>query len=165
MRCSSAVATYQWSGHCVSQLSQQPILLSFVLFSARSLNNKLPELGSLFHSNQFDVLCITETWLHSSTAVCALVNGGNYSIYRSDRTISQCGVGVYIVTNSSPSSVPSVRATVTIGPSKLLPSMSVLGEICCLRELKSSFFDVLYHSIHQSRSRSSSAPHSIHHRV
>jgi exonuclease III len=65
------------------------------------LNNKLPELGSLLHSSQFDVLCITETWFHSSTADCALVNGSNCSIYRSGRTTSQRARGVSIVTNNS----------------------------------------------------------------
>jgi hypothetical protein len=47
------------------------------------------------------VLCITETWLHSVIADCTLQNDSNYSIFRSDRTTSQRGGGVCIVTNNS----------------------------------------------------------------
>ena len=45
------------------------------------------------------------------------------------------------------SSVPSVRAVSTVGPSKLPPAISILGERCCLWEPNSTFFDVFYHSI------------------
>ena len=66
----------------------------------RSLNNKLPELSSLLPSSQFNVLCITEAWLHPSTADSVLLDGTNYSIFRADRSISHYG-GVCILINNN----------------------------------------------------------------
>jgi hypothetical protein len=80
--------------------SLQPDLLSCVLFNARSLNNKLQELNSLLLSEQFDVLCITESWLHVSTDDSTILNGSNYSLYRADRFVSQRGGGICVLLNN-----------------------------------------------------------------
>jgi hypothetical protein len=74
--------------------------LSCVLFNARSLNSKLQELNSLFHSEQFDILCITESWLHVSVDDSIILNGGNYSLYRADRFVSQRGGGICVLLNN-----------------------------------------------------------------
>ena len=74
--------------------------MSCVLFNARSLNSKLQELNSLLHSEQFDILCITESWLHVSVDDSIILNGNNYSLYRADRFVSQRGGGVCVLLNN-----------------------------------------------------------------
>jgi hypothetical protein len=60
----------------------------------------LQELNSLLLSEQFDVLCITESWLHVSTGDSTILNGSNYSLYRADRFVSQRGGGICVLLNS-----------------------------------------------------------------
>jgi hypothetical protein len=71
--------------------------LSCVLFNARSLNRKLE---SLLHSEQFDILCITESWLHVSIDDSIILDGSNYSLYRADRFVSQRRGGVCVLLNN-----------------------------------------------------------------
>ena len=80
--------------------------LSVVLFNARSLNNKLPELQHLLCTCSYDIVCVTETWLTSETANCVVLGGCQYSIFRADRSVPHRGGGVCIITKSS-----SVKAT------------------------------------------------------
>jgi exonuclease III len=88
------------------QASPCPLLannqhLSFLLFNARSLNNKMPELHYLLQSYEVDVLCVTETWLHTAIANCTILNGCSYSIFRTDRPTLRYGGGVCIITKNS----------------------------------------------------------------
>jgi hypothetical protein len=96
--------------------------LSCVLFNARSLNRKLQELNSLLHSEQFDISCITESWLHVSIDDSIILNGSNYSLYRDDRFASQRGGGVCVLLNSR-------RVN---GIAILLPSLFSHLELCVI---------------------------------
>jgi hypothetical protein len=80
--------------------SLQPDLLSCVLFNARSLNRKLQERNSLLHSEQFDILCIIESWLHVSIDDIIILNGSNYSLHCADQFVSQRGGGVCVLLNN-----------------------------------------------------------------
>ena len=60
----------------------------------------MQELNSLLHSEQFDILCITESWLHVSVDDSIILNGNNYSLYRADRFVSQRGGGVCVLLNN-----------------------------------------------------------------
>ena len=58
--------------------------------------NKLPELYELLYSDtdKFDVLCITETWLHCGVTSGLLDPHSAYSVLRKDRNASKRGGGV-----------------------------------------------------------------------
>ena len=73
-------------------------LLSFKCFIARSIKNKLHELGILSSAN-FDFIAITETWLNDDFPNSAIsAHLPNYSIYRSDRVDCRAG-GALILTS------------------------------------------------------------------
>jgi exonuclease III len=82
------------------------LLLS--VFNARSLNNKLPDLHYLLRSQEFDVLCVTETWLHESVLNSTILDGSPYSLFRSDRQTGHGGGGVCIFTNNNTTKVISI---------------------------------------------------------
>lgn len=71
------------------------------LFNARSLKNKLGELH--FHLNAYnpDIVCITETWLQTSTPDSVVISDTDYSIFRKDRCNNREGGGVCILVNNS----------------------------------------------------------------
>jgi hypothetical protein len=54
-------------------------LASALLFNARSLNNKLPELHQLLFSYKCDLICITETWFHHDLADSVILGGSHYT--------------------------------------------------------------------------------------
>jgi exonuclease III len=80
-------------------------VLLFSVFNARSLNNKLPDLHYLLRSQEFDVLCVTETWLHESVLNSTILDGSPYSLFRSDRQTGHGGGGVCIFTNNNTTKV------------------------------------------------------------
>ena len=57
----------QASRPLVAQRVRDIDFLSFVLFNARSLNNKLCDLQYVLRKDKPHVVCITETWLQSDT--------------------------------------------------------------------------------------------------
>jgi hypothetical protein len=70
--------------------------------------DKLPDLQHLLHSYKYDVLCITETWLHAAAANSIILAGSSYSVFRADRSASCCGGGVCILTNNCTTKVVRV---------------------------------------------------------
>ena len=72
--------------------------LSFILFNARSLNNKLCNLHYLLRKDKPHVVCITETWLQPETPDSLIVDDCNYSVFRTDRSTGHPGGGVCILT-------------------------------------------------------------------
>lgn len=70
--------------------------LSFSLFNASS-SNKLPELHHMLHTNELDVLCITEIWLHSGIANSTILAGSPYLAFRTDYFAVFRGDGICIL--------------------------------------------------------------------
>lgn len=66
------------------------------VFNARSIVNKLCELHYVLYSENYDIVCITETWLHSNINSGLLDPRQQYHITRKDRSGSQHGGGVAI---------------------------------------------------------------------
>src|SRR5664279_1186653 len=91
------------------------------LFNAHSICNKLSELHYLLSSDKPDVVCITETWLHSGINNSILTGDIAYSVFRSDRSVSHHG-GVCVLTNNN-----TVRAV-----SVVLPPRFSHVELCAL---------------------------------
>jgi hypothetical protein len=65
----------------------------------------------MLHSQEFDVICVTETWLHDAISNSIILDGSAYSMFRTDRTVANGG-GVCILANNrttkvSPIPVPS----------------------------------------------------------
>jgi exonuclease III len=102
-------------------------VLSVVLFNARSLNNKLPDLQHLLCTYNYDIVCITETWLSSDTVDTVVLGGCSYSIVRTDRSVPHRGGGVCILTKSNTVKVTSVS----------LPSIFTHLEMCVIDILSS----------------------------
>jgi hypothetical protein len=75
------------------------MLLNCILFNARSLKNKLPDLHFFLYNEtiNYDVLCITETWLTNSVTDAMLDPKGLYTIYRYDRPEGRTGGGVCVL--------------------------------------------------------------------
>jgi len=55
------------------------------LLNARSIVNKLPDLHSLMYNDQFDVILVTETWLHSEISFGMIDPDNCYHVLRKDR--------------------------------------------------------------------------------
>src|SRR2546425_5746545 len=74
------------------------MLLNCTLFNARSLKNKLPDLHFILYSEtiNYDVICITETWLTTSVTDAMLDPKGLYTVYRCDRSDGRIGGGVCV---------------------------------------------------------------------
>jgi hypothetical protein len=73
----------------LSNISNPFQLPSVLVSNANHLLNKVDDLYSIVTSHEVDVVCITVSWLDSSTpnTLCTI---GNYEIYRKDRP---CGLG------------------------------------------------------------------------
>ena len=71
------------------------------LFNARSLKNKICDLHCHLNNNNLDIVCITETWLHSSTPDSVVICDSNFSLFRKDRPSDREGGGVCILTNNA----------------------------------------------------------------
>ena len=82
------------------------------LFNARSLKNKICDLHCHLNNNNLDIVCITETWLHSSTPDSVVIGDTDFSIFRKDRCNNREGGGVCILVNTS--SVKAVPVHVPI---------------------------------------------------
>lgn len=76
-------------------LSQQKSGLKVVHLNAQSLNNKLDEFRNLFISSGVDIVCISETWFHSSISDTVYQLPGFY-LFRADRVTNAGGVCTYI---------------------------------------------------------------------
>lgn len=76
-------------------LSKQKSGLKVVHLNAQSLNNKLDEFRNLFISSGVDIVCISETWFHSSISDTVYQLPG-FSLFRADRVTNAGGVCIYI---------------------------------------------------------------------
>ena len=76
-------------------------LLSVVLFNARSLNNKLPDLQYLLNAYNYDVVCITESWLSPHITNNVILGDCSYSFARTDRSASHSDGGICVLTNNT----------------------------------------------------------------
>ena len=86
-------------------------LLSFKCFNARSIKNKLHELGILSSAN-LNFIAITETWLNDdfpNSAISAHLE--NYSIYKSDRVDGRGGALILTSPLLHVESLPNVNVT------------------------------------------------------
>lgn len=61
------------------------------MFNARSLCNKLPDLHHLLYNDNFDVICVTESWLNHKFPSSLLDPLHKYNIQRTDRVESKGG--------------------------------------------------------------------------
>ena len=65
--------------------------LSCTYFNARSIVNKLQELHQLLYSSIFDIIFITESWLHDEVTDGLLDPHSCYVILRKDRKLYRGG--------------------------------------------------------------------------
>jgi len=71
-----------------------------VMFNARSLCNKLVELHYLLYLSKFDILLITESWLHEGITNDLLDPERKFTVLRCDRSVTSGG-GVCAFVNNS----------------------------------------------------------------
>jgi len=62
-----------------------------LMFNARSLCNKLVELHYLLYSSKFDILLVTESWLHPGITNGLLDPKRKFTVLRHDRSITTGG--------------------------------------------------------------------------
>ena len=65
--------------------------LSAYVFNARSIVNKICELHDVLYNASYDMYLISETWLHSGICSGLLNPNDQYTVLRSDRTVSRGG--------------------------------------------------------------------------
>lgn len=61
--------------------------------NCRGLRGKIAELYKKSWSQDYDIICITETWLHKEIADGEILDIANYNIFRSDRNAEITGMG------------------------------------------------------------------------
>jgi len=61
------------------------------MFNARSLVNKMADLHLLLYSNKYDIILVTETWLHDGVTSGLLDPCSLYTVLRKDRILSNHG--------------------------------------------------------------------------
>jgi hypothetical protein len=113
-------------------------LLSVVLFNARSLNNKLPDLQYLLSTYKYDVLCITESWLSPLTTNDVILGGCSYTLFRTDRTAPHRGGGVCVLINNSSAKavaipIPSIFADLELCVIDIISTSSKFRLFVCYR--------------------------------
>ena len=111
--------------------------LKCVLFNACSFKNKLSALHHLLHTDSPDIVCITETWLHSGVSDSLLIDNLPYSVFRKDRDNSPHG-GVCILTknvtvNSSVVQIPSIYSHLELAVIDISTSAGSLRMFNCYR--------------------------------
>lgn len=81
--------------------SRNKCLYKCVLFNARSVCNKLPDIHSFIAINSPDIIIFVESWLHSKFPSCDLSAGLPYHVLRNDRDSKGGGVAVLVRDNFS----------------------------------------------------------------
>uniref|UniRef100_A0A914NTC2 Endonuclease/exonuclease/phosphatase domain-containing protein n=1 Tax=Meloidogyne incognita TaxID=6306 RepID=A0A914NTC2_MELIC len=72
--------------------------LKSILFNSRSLINKINEFKNFILLNSFDIICVTETWIHDNLITTnELTFNGIFSIFACNRTTKTRGGGVLIL--------------------------------------------------------------------
>ena len=64
--------------------------------NARSLCNKLIDLNILLLASDFDLIFVTETWLHSAITDSLLLSKSSYTLIRKDRPDKYGGVAIFV---------------------------------------------------------------------
>ena len=70
-------------------------------FNARSLRSNLSAFHSVIYSNEYHIICVTETWLDSNILDGLLDLNNKFKIFRRDRAAERKGDGVCILVNKS----------------------------------------------------------------
>ena len=116
-----------------------------LLFNARSLKNKLPDLYTVIDKNNYDLILITESWLNSSVPDHLLVNSRDFSVFRTDRSqgsIDCQGGGVCIISNNS--TVKAIHVP--------LPSNYIHLELCVIDVLNNATCSLRFFVVYRSPS-------------
>ena len=71
------------------------------VLNARSVVNKICELQQLLYNTSYDIVLVTETWLHDGISSGALDPRSVYNIIRKDREGSHHGGGVAVFVKRS----------------------------------------------------------------
>ena len=95
-------------------------LKSVQIDSSNSRENKLSCFKDIVFAHQFDVIALTETWLHSSVADHEIIPNG-YQIIRRDRQIGKRGGGVLL----------AVKETIATEPFAFKCDSLELSTSCC----------------------------------
>ena len=96
-----------------SSLISSPSLIKCILFNSQSLCNKFSTLKYMLENDNFDILCITETWLKPSIPDSCFVNCSDFSVWRSDRTDNVGGGACIITKNTSVIASPVIVSKTT----------------------------------------------------
>ena len=73
--------------------------LKILYFNSQSLSNKLNALNSLLSTLNYDIICVTETWLNGKISDSLLLHNLPYSIVRCDRITRQGGGSCIFIAN------------------------------------------------------------------
>ena len=90
----------------------KPVIASNVaclMFNARSLCNKLVELHYLLYSSKFDILLVTESWLHAGITNSLFDPESKFTVLRHDRSITLLAITGLIFRQTFSSTTWTVR--------------------------------------------------------
>ena len=109
-----------------------------MLFNARSFNNKLPDVHYLFNAYNYDVVCITESWLSSHITNNVILGDCSYSVARTDRSVSHRGGGICVLTTNTSTkavaiSIPLLFAHVELCVIDIISTESKIHLFVCYR--------------------------------
>jgi len=79
---------------CLFTHINNPLSCNCCLLNARSVVNKLPELHYLLYFSNYDIILITEFWLHAGITNGLLDPDNKFTVMRCDRPSTNCGGGV-----------------------------------------------------------------------
>lgn len=80
-----------------SCLSHRNSVIRCKYFNARSICNKLPDLDVLIKIGQYDLIAVTETWLHDAVPNSLIHPDTDYAIVRKDRIQSKGGGVILLI--------------------------------------------------------------------
>ncbi len=128
--------------------------------NVRSFTNKIDEIKAVMQSENIDILCITETWLHTDTANSHL-QIDNYKIFRNDRSSRGGGTCIYvrdeytaeqIYQNESHEDVQDVWLKIQIGKTKSV----IIGALYRHPKGSANSFDYIENMLHTASNQSKS---------
>ena len=79
---------------CLSTHINNPLSCNCCLLNARSVVNKLPELHYLLYFSNYNIILITESWLHAGITNGLLDSDNKFTVMRCDRPSTTCGGGI-----------------------------------------------------------------------
>src|ERR1051325_382521 len=126
-------------------------------FNARSVRSNLTALHNLLYSFEYQIICISETWLDDNFINSLLDPDNKYSIYRKDRADGVRGGGVCIFVQRNLNSIPMQDNSVSLNKYTEIVGASItanghLLNIICVyiapnisKPLFSSYCNILSH--------------------